>query len=318
VATILDNDPSATSSSFTATIDWGDGTTSAGTITVDPNGGFDVSGSHTYTAGTYSGWGWGWGGNGSGFGWGQRGQPFGPNTQFFRITIIVENTTSQEYAIGHSRAIVTAATANQLFVAQIYQQLLGRSPDAAGLAYWSTLLDQGTSRQAVVLGIEQSQEYLTDEVEGIYEKMLHRQADAAGLNSFVTLLADGGTGEQVEEAVAGSAEYFQTRGGGQIIGFLNALYKDALNRSVDPVGEAGFGEALSQGTSRAEVAAAVFGSREYQQDMVESFYQTYLGRSADSAGLAGWMTDLQQGMSDQQVIAGILGSQEYFSDINEN
>src|SRR5207247_2597431 len=40
---------------YQATINWGDGTTSAGVIQVDPNGGFDVVGSHAYrTEGTTS------------------------------------------------------------------------------------------------------------------------------------------------------------------------------------------------------------------------------------------------------------------------
>jgi autotransporter-associated beta strand protein len=39
----------ATASDFTATIDWGDNTSSAGVITPNSSGGFDVSGTHTYT-----------------------------------------------------------------------------------------------------------------------------------------------------------------------------------------------------------------------------------------------------------------------------
>ena len=53
VATITDPNTSATASAYSATINWGDGTTSAGTIT-GGNGSFNVTGNHTYsTAGTY-------------------------------------------------------------------------------------------------------------------------------------------------------------------------------------------------------------------------------------------------------------------------
>jgi hypothetical protein len=48
VATFTDSDPSAVLADFAATIDWGDGTTSAGQILEDASGKFDVSGSHTY------------------------------------------------------------------------------------------------------------------------------------------------------------------------------------------------------------------------------------------------------------------------------
>ena len=48
VATFTDANPNATVSDFTATIDWGDGTTSAGTIVAQSGGGFAVDGAHTY------------------------------------------------------------------------------------------------------------------------------------------------------------------------------------------------------------------------------------------------------------------------------
>ncbi|HEY3567811.1 MAG TPA: hypothetical protein VGP73_07740 [Thermoanaerobaculia bacterium] len=47
VATFSDADTSKTAADFTATIDWGDGTTSAGTVT-GSSGSFQVSGQHTY------------------------------------------------------------------------------------------------------------------------------------------------------------------------------------------------------------------------------------------------------------------------------
>jgi hypothetical protein len=57
VATFTDGNPTAPLSDFSALIDWGDGSSSAGTITQPGGTGttFDVSGSHTYTAsGTYT------------------------------------------------------------------------------------------------------------------------------------------------------------------------------------------------------------------------------------------------------------------------
>jgi hypothetical protein len=54
VATFTDANSSAPLSDFTATISWGNGNTSVGTITQNGNGSFSVSGSNTYgTAGTY-------------------------------------------------------------------------------------------------------------------------------------------------------------------------------------------------------------------------------------------------------------------------
>jgi hypothetical protein len=54
VATFTDADPAGTASDYTTTINWGDGSTTAGTVGPAPGGGFAVSGSHTYAnVGTY-------------------------------------------------------------------------------------------------------------------------------------------------------------------------------------------------------------------------------------------------------------------------
>jgi streptogramin lyase len=50
VASFVDGTPSATTSNFTAIINWGDGTTSAGTVAGKTGGPFTVTGAHTYSA----------------------------------------------------------------------------------------------------------------------------------------------------------------------------------------------------------------------------------------------------------------------------
>jgi hypothetical protein len=51
LATFLDTDPGGLARDYIATIAWGDGTITSGTIQPDPSGsGFDVAGVHTYTA----------------------------------------------------------------------------------------------------------------------------------------------------------------------------------------------------------------------------------------------------------------------------
>jgi hypothetical protein len=55
VASFTDADPNATAVNYAATITWGDGHVSAGTVTANPAGGFNVTGTNTYAAaGSYS------------------------------------------------------------------------------------------------------------------------------------------------------------------------------------------------------------------------------------------------------------------------
>ena len=55
VATFADSDPGGTASDYAATISWGDGTSSAGTVAAGSGGNFAVSGTHTYaSAGSFA------------------------------------------------------------------------------------------------------------------------------------------------------------------------------------------------------------------------------------------------------------------------
>jgi hypothetical protein len=203
------------------------------------------------------------------------------------------------------------ASANQVYVENVYEVLLGRAADA-GAAGWVHLLDTGGSAVSVVTGIESSTEYRTDVVQGLYQHYLHRAADANGLTGFVNSLGSGATVEQVAAVIAGSDEYFALHGG-TVIGFLAGLYEDALNRMAEPGGLAFFSQALSGGLSRTQVAAMFFSSTEYRADLVQSDYQLALERHADVGGLFIFVSDLQAGASDQAVLAGILGSLEAFA-----
>jgi uncharacterized protein (TIGR03118 family) len=206
-------------------------------------------------------------------------------------------------------------TANQRFIAQVYLDLLHRPVDPTGLNAFSALLGQGVSRNQVVLDIESSMEFRTDQVQALYQQYLHRAADPGGLAAFTNLLASGATVEQVAALIAGSPEFFQHQGGGTNTGFLSALYQDALHRGVDPTGQAAFGSALANGATPRQVAAAVFASPEFLQDTVQSFYQSLLHRRADPAGLNAFVSALEHGATDQQVLAAIAGSDEFFANL---
>ena len=50
VATFKDANPAATVTNYTATVNWGDGTTGPGVVVANPSGGWQVSGSHTFAS----------------------------------------------------------------------------------------------------------------------------------------------------------------------------------------------------------------------------------------------------------------------------
>src|SRR5205807_2064194 len=107
---------------------------------------------------------------------------------------------------------------------------------------------------------------------------------AAAQNFFANFLAQGGTVEQLIAIIAGGDEYFSTRGSGTNDGFLDALFHDALNRSVDSSGRAFYDGQLSANVSRSQVVTEVVSSDEYRRDLVQSFYLQFLDRSAERTG----------------------------------
>jgi len=285
VATFTDPNGVEPVGNYSATINWGDSSTTTGSISV-ANGVFTVTGSHAYS-----------------------------QTGSYPVTVTINHGTAPSVTVTSVSNVLdpTGGNLDQNFVTQLYIDLLRRQPDAMGLQAFTSALDQGTSRSQVVNAILLSPEYLALEVQDQYEHFLQRPVDPAGLSAFTALLAAGGTVEQVVVALVSSAEYFQNRGGGTNQGFLNALYLDTLGRPVDATGEAVWLQDLQQGISRAQVAAAILGSQEYQQRSIGSYYQQYLQRNADQGGLNSWVNMLQQGASDNVVISGLLTSQEYYA-----
>jgi uncharacterized protein (TIGR03118 family) len=290
VATFSDADLNTPAGSFSAMINWGDGSaTTAGVVTSTGSGSFSVSGTHTYTvAGTFS------------------------------LTVsITDNDTSHDS--GGSTALasssVVAGDFNQRFVAQLYLDLLNRPVDSFGLSFWTGLLNAGGSQSQVVQGIESSMENLTNEVKALYHRFLGRDADAFGLNFWVTSLSLGSTLQQVESGIIASDEYFNLRGGGTAAGFLQSLYQDLFQRSVDPLGLQVWAPAITNLFSRDIVAGAILGSLESAQAEVQALYNQVLHRSADPLGLAVFGGDILAG-TPLDVITGILvGSAEYQSHI---
>lgn len=318
-----------------ATIDWGDGTTSPGTVEQyppgDPNAGsyyvtgihaFQEPGQYAITVTVYD-----------------DGNPTTiasqaiiafpaitspltpPNVVSPPYTTTTPHTGSQTDseapASSPSDSSPNAAeqpSANERFVAAAFNDLLSRQVDPDGLKYWSAKLDSGASRQEVVAGIQESDEYRHDEINALFQTYLHRDADPDALAADNKLLVEGVTLEQLATRIVSSDEYFQ-QSGGTNDGFLAGLFQEALHRRIDDGAKTAFEHALSQGATRAQIADRVFASQEYRTLEVQTLYQQTLGRRAEAAGENYWVEQLAHGLRDEQLLAALLGSQEYFDDV---
>lgn len=159
------------------------------------------------------------------------------------------------------------------FVGLLYQNVLGRAPDMAGLDHWAGALNSGAAtRQDVVLGFSDSAEFKLKTAPGlanglwapdpaavdvlrVYLAMLDRLPDAGGLAHWTNAHKGGGvTTGQLETAFIGSAEFGAKYGATSNAGFVDLLYRNVLDRVADAGGAAFWAEALDTGRlSRAEV-----------------------------------------------------------------
>jgi hypothetical protein len=102
----------------------------------------------------------------------------------------VGQATGQAYTVG---------SLTDRYVAQLYEDLLQRPPDAAGLAVGSGGLDaSGATPQQLAASFVGSSEFRTLEVNNAYETILARSADAAGLSYWVNFLGSGHSLAQLE------------------------------------------------------------------------------------------------------------------------
>jgi Bacterial Ig-like domain/Domain of unknown function (DUF4214) len=211
-----------------------------------------------------------------------------------------------------SLTIIASESLNQRVIIRLYQELLGRTVDANGLAFWTSLLDQGASADQVMLGIVNSTESHIRMVNDLYRQFLGRDADALGLTLGVAFLDLGGSLNTLRVVLLSSDEYF-ARVGGTLPGFLEALYRDILGRGSDPISLAQITAFASSGVSRATLAQLFVNLPEGDVQWLQGLYQRFLHREIDPSGQIAFASFLQQTARDDLVIAALLGSAEYAS-----
>jgi hypothetical protein len=93
--------------------------------------------------------------------------------------------------------------------------------------------------------------------------------------------------------------------------FVRALYRDVLDRAADAAGLQWWVGRLQSGTSRLDIATALWDSPEHRGLEVDQLYTTYLHRAADPAGRAAWAQALASGQSEAAVALALVNSPEY-------
>jgi hypothetical protein len=283
VASFTDTGPGTQASAFRATITWGDGQTSAGTVTANGSGGFDVAGSHTYAA----------------------------EGRYAVSVAIVDSDGGTATATGMAHVarvgppparlgeVANALTHCFEYYANLvnaaYQKYLGRAPETAGLSGWVYVLQHGLSDEQLEAGFIGSPEFIADNgglgagwITSLYQELLGRAPSPAEVAGWLDALRGGVTPFAIAYGFAASPEREAQR--------ITADYQQYLNRTPEPGIVAAWVSAFEHGYSNENVIAGFVGSQEYFQghydnvaDWVYRVYQDVLGHIPDAAALQAWL-----------------------------
>ncbi len=198
--------------------------------------------------------------------------------------IINEFVNSQEFT--------NKKLSNEAAVTVLYNAMLGRNPDPAGLADWVGKLEEGNPFSTIINGFCGSQEFL------------------AICNEY-----------GIEP---GSVEVAPVGARAKIEAFVKRCYEIILGRGADAEGLTYWADSLEQGTRAAsEIIDGFVNSQEFlgkklgNEAAVTVLYNAMLGRDPDATGLMNWTNLLNSGSPFAVVINGFCGSEEFNDICNE-
>ncbi len=217
---------------------------------------------------------------------------------------------------------------NAGFVGLLYNNVLNRPADSAGLNAWVSQLNAGATREQVVLGFSESSEFKlntnaaaqsfaeaqtpslwADDVFRLYQATLGRSPDLGGFVAWSNMLGSGSGLTGVATGFVASAEFQNTYGALDNSGFVSLLYQNVLGRPADTAGLAGWNAQLSAGVSREAVVLGFSQSQEFISGTAQGLKNWVRSQ--------GWHDELDGGSGTNFLDGGILADQFVF-DAAEN
>lgn len=277
VARLSDGNPLATTDDFTATIDWGDGRTSAGSFVDRGDGQFDVVGGHTYD-----------------------------NPGTFVIQVVVRDKGGATANANANATVADAALAAQGVPVNVPRggavnnALVATFTDSGGakpVSNYTATINWGDNSPATAGTITVAN--------GTFSVVGSHTYALPGKFVITTTIrsAGGASTTATSDAVYGSLNER----------FVAKAYQDILQRAADANGLRYFTDLLDRGlASREQVARLMTASLEYRTKVVQGLYRSLLGREADDNGLNYFVNLLGSGGRISDVRAIMVGSLEYF------
>ena len=213
---------------------------------------------------------------------------------------------------------------DRAFVTLLYQNVLDRAPDAAGLADWLRLMSVGLSRAGVVTGFSESTEFFystqtaayafaqagveqwSDAIFRLYRATLDRAPDAAGFFDWQDRLAGAMPFLTAVAGFTGSREFQRTYGTLDDTAFITLLYRNVLDRDPDAGGLADWLGRMAGGLSRAGVVEGFAQSREFVASTAADVIDFMRALGGGDRITGGWASRINGGSGTNDLWGGNL------------
>lgn len=215
-------------------------------------------------------------------------------------------------AIGAYQPQYTATTPQAaIYIEYLYEVLFNRQVDSVGLAGLLGVFNSSGFNETLVLALENSTEYRSDQVKMDYGTYLDRPADPGGLAYWLGVLNGGATLGQVQALFLGSPEYYQDHGNNPVT-VVESIYLNLNNNRPGTTTEVdGWARLIQTGDSTTAVSYLIIVSAEDETYLVDEDYQDYLDRAPAFSEVTYWLNLLVNSDDPQTfLISNILGSPE--------
>jgi hypothetical protein len=195
------------------------------------------------------------------------------------------------------------------YVTGLFNAVLGRAPDPAGLAGWGRMMQCGVPRAQLAEDIWDSPEHRGLEVDQYFNSYLHRSPQPGERAAWVGAFLSGLSETDVQRAIISSAEYQAAHASDTA--FVQGLFQDVLGRNADSDGQAFWLNSLSTNPDRAALAQDFLISQEKARQVIDGYFTSFLKRPADAAGEQALLGLVLGGTSLEGIGQGILAGDEF-------
>ncbi|HET6882571.1 MAG TPA: DUF4214 domain-containing protein [Pirellulales bacterium] len=263
-ATFTDANPDAAASDFTANINWGDGTTTAGSVSAE-DGGFRVFGTHVYG----------------------RTLELVQRKESDIITVTVDDN-------GGSTSTMTAKRPESSHhgggnAGTVFKTLLGRSADNAAMSYYSSKLANGVTLDDVAASITDSDEfYINQVIQPVYKQVLGRAATTDETDALLKKTPHEGR-RTLEGQITLTRDMPAQGADANTFGqWLDLVFQADNGRTADKSAQMYFYSQFQSGKSPLEISMEIADSPESTSRLINAEFNQFGNRSPTKEELQYW------------------------------